>query len=114
MYSKKTSKNGRVLYFKDNKLTSAKAIPEGVAILDRDMTLDEPVHQNATVVSEDLADLEPVSQCIYGDGPADRIRFINQQTIHLCDEHYNTRTTGEIVQQVRESQAADDTIEDNN
>lgn len=108
MYSKKTSKNGRVLYFKDNKLTSVNAIPEGVAVLDRDMTLDEPVHENANVNTEEPEDLEPSIECVFGlDHPADRVKFLNQRTIHLCDEHYTSNTTGEIAQRLRENEQGD-------
>jgi hypothetical protein len=105
VYSLKTAKNGRVLYFKDNKLISKNDIPEGTAVLDRDFDLDvervERKPQNDTIKVES----EPESRdCVVCGEKGTRVRFVNAKIIRLCEDHYNGMTIGEIAQALRDKE----------
>lgn len=103
VYTTKTAKNGRTLYFKNGRLTAFTKIPEGVILVDTDTgaqveTVAPSVPKNDTV---------PVvtaegRQCIYGDGAGEYERFVNGRAAYLCENHYSTMSLGRIVQQLRE------------
>ncbi len=42
-----------------------------------------------------------MKQCIFCERPSDHSRYFNNQVIELCQDHYETRTLGEIAEQVR-------------
>jgi len=44
----------------------------------------------------------PMGGCIFCDKPAVYTRFINLQTIVLCEEHYYSQTVGQIAHKLRE------------
>lgn len=46
---------------------------------------------------------EPESKdCVFGDGPGNRRKFLNGKIVRLCEEDWQTKTTGEIVGQLNQ------------
>lgn len=61
-------------------------------------------------ISDDNLKIEsPLHPCVFCKAFTKTSRFINLQTIYICEEHYYSKTTGQIIQQVREQ---DDEISD--
>ncbi len=103
MYTKKTAKNGRVMYRYGNRLIKQSEIPDNAIIKNMDYeTLDLPQAENATVEQTE----EAPKVCVFCGGPSEAQKFVNLQLVNLCTADYRERTTGEIVQQLRESQTA--------
>lgn len=135
VYSSRTAKNGRVLYFKDKKLVAKADIPEETAIVDLDMvSADAPKKTQAEVLAERFAgsdvelagDARPTQTasakvvaepetkaevkipetCLVCGAPGEHGRYLNGQTLNLCTEHYQGTTLGELAQLIRERQIA--------
>lgn len=50
-----------------------------------------------------LSDQQPeYRECIFCNQPATERRFLQQEYVDLCSMHYDTKTTGEQVQKMRE------------
>ena len=101
LYSVKTAKNGRIMYYKNGRLTKKESIPEDAAVRDLDFeleTVDATQGEQTTISSE----ANPEKTCVFEDGPGDFVRFVNGQYVNLCDDHYHNSTLGKIVQQIRE------------
>lgn len=101
MYTKKIASNGRTMYFKDGKMVSRKDIPEDEVwrlegldsgqvkqMLSSSLTLDELTSRSP------LLKQGPV--CIFCEEAATTSKYINGQTIQLCQKDYYAKTTGEI------------------
>lgn len=105
-YAKRVAKNGRILYFKNGKMFKQSDIPEGVMIMDLDtftqrlQTVDAPTPEIVTVGTTE----KQGKQCLWDDGPAENIRFVNGRYIDLCQTHYQSATLGKIVQHIREAE----------
>lgn len=127
-YSMKVAKSGRKMYFKNSKPCAEKNVPasilnqleDGVSIeVSSDTTSTAPAQPGGTPMSAVQPDLtvddqqpeqaqsEEPNVCVFCGEPATRQRYINQQTIRLCDADYDGHTTGEIVEQVNKVKAAD-------
>lgn len=134
-YKHVVTSNNRNMYFVNGKLQKPELVPQGIKnILEPgvELTTDgvadtlpdfssaeqaintaPPIPSGGTVTVQtvdDQANNRPKSkkdkkECIFCGEPGDRTRFVNLQTIDLCDEDYNSHTTGEIAAQVREAQA---------
>lgn len=63
----------------------------------RQLTIGGPA-----ISDEDIKLEAPLKHCIFCNEMTKTSRFINMQTIYLCDEHYHSMTTGQVVQQLRE------------
>lgn len=91
-----TRTDGSIRYMKDKKFTSKSSIPANVL---------RQLKPNNEVDDEGM-DLEaPLKECIFCQAPTKMYRFINLQTIYICEEHYYDKTTGQIVQQLNKEQA---------
>lgn len=111
MYSSKTAKNGRTMYFKNNKLISVKDIPEGELVMDKDLegtgTVDYREVRPDTV---EVVEAPPIPQsdsrdCFICGQTGTTERFIFPRTVYMCQEHYNSLTFGEVVQALREKES---------
>lgn len=111
MYTKRTAKNGRVLYFLNGKLVSQNSIPEDAAVQDLDYEvkdLELPVVEIETetvdpdISTNDTFNQEPSAGCVACGARSEFQRFVNLRNVDLCKEHYDTLTLGEIVQVLRE------------
>lgn len=105
-YKRKDAKNGRVMYFKNGKMTSPSEIPQSILnqlTPDTEISVDSPAPKQMGVKDKEEP-AKPASKepCVFECGkPATRRRFLNMQIIRLCDEDYEGHTTGEIVAQSR-------------
>lgn len=90
VYTVKTAKNGRTLYFKNGRLVSKEVFPQ---------TIDQGLVQNANVDSGTF--IVPPDDCLFCGQKADYQRFIHLKTINLCQEHYRGKTTGEVAQALK-------------
>lgn len=93
-----------VAYMKDSgdgfKFIAKKNIPANVyELLGPDKVVDD----------SNLPASAPVRECIFCGELATRSKFVDLQTLALCDEHYFNKTTGEIVQQLRSLSDEDQT-----
>lgn len=87
-YTKKNGPRGRFLYFKDGKMISVKDIPED--IVDK-LPLNGEYEEKEVVAPT-------VRKCIFCGNHATESRFVDLQTIYLCEEDYYHKTIGEISQ----------------
>jgi hypothetical protein len=100
-YDIKYTKNGSPNYFKSGKLIKGKLIPDVVrellaqSIDPESLLLDDD--ENKNTITEKI--------CIFCQGYADSGKLLNTKFIHLCKEDYQTKTTGQIAQRVREINA---------
>jgi len=90
-YTKKNGPRGRFLYFKNGKMISVKDIPE--EIIDKLPLNGEYVEQEVIAPT--------VRKCLFCDRDATESRFVDLQTIDLCEEHYYHKTIGEISQTLK-------------
>jgi len=126
MYKTVEAKNGRTMYYKDNKLISREEYElntaEGLKTQDRDVTAtltrEGPRQSYAPKVG--VQPFKPVEKpvekpkikapprhCIFGCDSSGRLRqkLVDGVTVYLCEDMYNTKTTGEIVEKSRSSHA---------
>jgi len=90
-YIKRNGPRGRSIYFLDGKLVSAKSIPQN--------ELDK---LNGAVV-----ETTPVPKvCIFCGEYGTEEKFINLQTLYLCNEDYLNKTSGEIVHQLNKEKSS--------
>jgi len=64
----------------------------------------EPVPEppkEAEPVKEESKITPPPKICVFCGNPSETSRFVNLQTVNLCQEHYLNKTTGEIVEKLR-------------
>lgn len=109
MYEKKTAKNGRVMFYRAGKLISVKEIPEVDRYMLEGLTQEqaEELVNSATLpktIDEDVSigtEYKQRKVCIFCKETATTSKFINGNSADLCEEHYYSKTTGEIAAQVR-------------
>lgn len=120
-YESVTDKRGRKMYYTydengHRKLVSLKNIPEGAEIRNLDpvppkQEWDGPMYppeipdapQGPQAPTPDELDEKPGRVCLFGDGPGVMRRMVNGELRYLCEDHYQTKTLGELVQYLRES-----------
>lgn len=90
-YTLKISKKNQPMYYKDSKLCSKKDIPELVL---RNLRENEPYEYERQEVKA------PSKECIFCGEFAKYQRFINLQSVALCEEHVYSKTTGQIAHQM--------------
>lgn len=113
-YKRVDTKNGKIMYFKNGKMTSPKYVPESIKKqLIGGVEISVSSSENLPVAESNLLPKldqpeEPQEErailphkCIFCDEEATRTRFINLQTIPLCLKDHQNHTTGEIVEQLR-------------
>lgn len=95
-YTAIETRNG-IRYLKDKKLFAKGNIPANIF----------PLIKVGETVSDENVRLEaPLKECLFCGVPCKNVRLLNQQTVALCDEHYYSKTLGQVAQKVRESQTA--------
>ena len=81
-YKVKTLEGGRQMFFSDGHLISKKDIPEDILL---------------ALTGQDGKDGKA---CIFCGHKATQSRFVNLQTVDLCDKHYYDTSIGEIAQRL--------------
>lgn len=126
MYKRIITKKGREMIYKDGKLVSTKEVPEqelaklrvveytsttsngepivvdGVEMVEEVQTVDGVVPNQPTLRQEEAPVVEKI--CIFCGQNGDASKFVNLQTAYLCEEDYLSKTTGEVVEQLRKLQ----------
>lgn len=114
MYKVILNKRGNKMYYKEGKMVSKDSIPEEIRL---ELEAEEPstpmdeVEKGEVIVDDDedgQPELghseilsEPPRECVFCRQYGTRRRFINLQTVFLCDIHYEVQTAGEIVAQMK-------------
>lgn len=98
MYKTIKAKNG-IRYMKDGKFVSKATIPANIYV---ELEGKEPGN---VVDDTDVKPEAPVKECIFCGKVTKLSRFLNMQTIPLCEEHYYSETTGRVVQKYKEKYA---------
>lgn len=101
-YRKIKVRNGfRYLY--NNRLVKKESVPVSVLEqLETQDTVPEPVTETVTQEIQPEVD----KSCIFCGQHSTSSRFINLQTIFICEEHYYTTNVGQIAQKMRERETA--------
>lgn len=92
VYKQTKGPKGRSLWFKDGKMISVKDIPSDILAT---MEPQKPV-------SDQLPEFR---KCIFCGELGTERKLINHREVDLCFHHYDTKTTGEVVAQLREGLA---------
>lgn len=92
MYKKVIAKNGKEMFYRGNKLISR---------TEYESNTEEA--QVATLVEEapEVAELEKTKSCIFCNRNGEFQRYASGQVVNMCEEHYNSKTLGEIVEQIK-------------
>ena len=97
MYKKVIAKNGKEMFYRGNRLVS-KAEYESNQVV-------EPVQETqvATLVEDapEVAELEKTNSCIFCNRNGEFQRYASGTVVNMCEEHYNLKTLGEIVEQIK-------------
>jgi hypothetical protein len=93
IYKKYIHADGTVRYRDKTKnvFVSTKTIPANVM---------ELLRYRDEVDDTDLPSAPAFRKCIYCDSHSKYERFINLQTVYLCDEHYYSKSIGQVAQQL--------------
>lgn len=103
-YKRVETKNGRVMFFAEGKMTAQDQIPVAVlGQLEGNMELEintpEPVEK-----TEEAPVIKPEDRKCFIDGGFGKYKkFLELQTVYLCDEHQHNLTTGEVVYEMRKA-----------
>lgn len=90
LYKKVKGPHNNVRYSKNGIFISKDKIPISV--------LEELTRTNVVDV--------PIKECVFCGVGCKFTRLVNLQTVYLCDEHYYSKTIGQIAQQIRENSDA--------
>jgi hypothetical protein len=92
MYKKVIAKNGKEMFYRGNKLISR---------TEYESNTEEA--QVVTLVEDapEVAELEKTNSCIFCNRNGKFQRFASGTVVNMCEEHYNLKTLGEIVEQIR-------------
>lgn len=86
-------------YSKDGRLVAAANIdPKILQILHNTDTYEDG--------QEEIVQTLPEKACIFCGAVSKWTKFVNLQTVYICDEHYYSESTGKIAQKVRELEHA--------
>lgn len=77
------AKNGRTMYYLDNKLTSKQKYEEW---------------ESGSVAVKEKTD---EAACLFCGKEPSRTKFVNLKMVKLCEDHYQEKTTGEIAERMR-------------
>lgn len=78
-----TTKSGRKMYFNNGKLITRDKY--------RELSLE-------TIAKPKIA--VETRKCIFCGQEGTRSKFVNLQTVYLCDEDYLTKTTGKVAERI--------------
>lgn len=95
-YTRKLASDGTPTYYRDGKRIKRTLVPKDEYA--KFETIDEAPVQTATVKSD-----IPEKVCLFCGQEGTHTRFIDFQTVYLCEEHYLSQTLGKIAHKVREN-----------
>lgn len=95
IYSTRPGVKGSTIFLKDKVPFKKDSIPANIfqRLLDGEKDIDE----------SDTKIEGPVKFCLFCKAPCKLTRFINMQTIYLCDEHYQNKNIGQIAHKMKET-----------
>ena len=115
---------GRKMYYVDGKLTNKEAYEGatkektledqysglGVTVEDKSKPQAKPVEApeaptTSASVPTTMPKITNERVCVFCDGFANRTRFVNMQTVRLCEKDYLDNTLGEVAAHVRKKYA---------
>lgn len=92
IYKQSKGPRGRWLYFRNGKMISKNDIPEHILA---GMEPEKPVSDQAP----------EFRRCLFCAQPATEEKWLNGRLNYLCLDDYQTKTTGELAEKVKESVA---------
>lgn len=94
VYSTRPGLQGSLIFTKDRLAIKKEKVPANIVarLIDGEMDIDE-----ASVKLEG-----PARFCLFCKKLCKATRFVNGQTVYLCEEHYHSKNIGQIAQQLRE------------
>lgn len=103
IYSTRPGINGSRIYLKDKLPVKKTDIPANIfaeLTAGKEAVDDSVVQPQATV-----------KFCVFCKAPCTLTRFVNMQTVYMCEQHYHDKTIGQVVQQLRENNYGSKTSE---
>lgn len=109
-YKHVVTANGRDMYFKNGKMVKKADIPaeilprleDGVELqMGSQPEADETVDEHASLPGESESEVVG-KDCIFCGKEATKQRFVNLKIAPLCEDDYESHTTGEIAAQINE------------
>lgn len=97
IYTKRPGIRGSTIYKMDHKFIKTADVPGNVL---------ELLEIQDSVDDENLQMTKPMKPCVFCKVPSKLSRIINQQTLAICEEHYYSKSTGQVVQQARLNEEA--------
>lgn len=98
IYTTRKGLNNSKLFVKDKALIKKTEVPANI--------YDQLINADIGTVIDD-AEVKvveaPLKLCIFCKQPTKLTRFVNLQTVYLCEEHYHDKTIGQVAQQIREN-----------
>jgi len=104
-YKKVVTKDGRTMFFENGKMVSDSRIPQSIL-----KNLEDGVEISINTPDPETVDETPSTApqldsnknvCIFCGDESSKTKFLNLQTVHLCEEDYQNHTVGEIVSRVK-------------
>lgn len=80
-------------YMRDGKLVKKAEVPDNILN-----------NESETFEEETIQKVE--KKCIFCGAHSNLQRFVNMQTVVVCDEHYYSETMGRVAQKLKETQNA--------
>lgn len=113
IYKLVEAKNGRLMYFKDNKMVSPDKIDE--SIMDKlmpGMEIDDTPGDFINEISPPTIKQAPEEQpmpekkCVFCGNYGNIPKFIHGQLVYICEYDRDTHTTGQLGARVKQLQSA--------
>lgn len=104
-YKRVETSNGRVMFFVNGKMTGKGEIPVSVlGQLDGNSEIEINTPAPEVPPTPEEAPVKPEDRKCFIDGePGKFKKFLELQTVYLCDEHQHSLTTGEVVYEMRKA-----------
>lgn len=103
-YKRKETKNGRIQYWATNETGKYRMV--GIKVLPADIIkrLETEKEIDTETMDDPTIAIRPEDRKCFIDGqPGKFKKFLEQQTVYLCEEHQHALTTGEVVYEMRKA-----------
>lgn len=98
------TKNGRIQYWNEHGMVKKADMPEALVkrlLPGMEIEIDAP---STETPAEPETPIVPASRDCFIDGaPGKFKKFLEQKMVYLCEEHYRSLTTGEVVFEMRKA-----------
>lgn len=97
MYSKRAGIHGATIYTRNKRPMKTADVPANIM----------KILENQDSIDDENMQLEaPNRKCLFCGTWTKLSRIINGQTVYICEEHYYSKTTGQVAQQIRLNEEA--------